>query len=310
VDELPFGIRRLTHPLPFRLTHVHSYLLPGADGWTIVDTGLGLPDARARWSEELDRLDGKVARIFVTHYHPDHVGAAADLVDLTGAPVFQGRRDYEQCALTWGTDRSAAVEEWFGRHGMPEPLAQGLARETGLARAVVHFAEDPHFVEDGDELAGWTVVAAPGHADGQLTLLRDGVLIGADHLLEPITPAIGLWPASSADPLGDYFGSLARTIELAPRLVLTGHNDLITDPPRRARELLAHHRLRLAAAHEAVRDGPRTAYDVCSDLFGDGLTASDMRFAITEALSHLERLVLDGRAASREDGGIVAYTAR
>ena len=44
--ELPFGIRRITTPLPTRPGHVHSYLLPGEDGWTLVDTGIGLPDAQ------------------------------------------------------------------------------------------------------------------------------------------------------------------------------------------------------------------------------------------------------------------------
>ncbi|MDH4176668.1 MAG: MBL fold metallo-hydrolase [Thermoleophilia bacterium] len=306
---LPLGIRRVTLPLPFRLEHVHAYLLPGEDGWTIVDTGLGLPGARERWEEELRQLDGPVARIFVTHYHPDHVGAAADLAALTGATVLQGRRDYGQCALTWGTDRSAAVESWFLRHGMPEEAAAGLARETALARSVVHFVEDPELVDDGDDVGGWEVVASPGHADGQLTLLRDGVLVAGDHLLAPITPAIGLWPASSADPLGDYFASLERTIRLAPTVALPGHRDPIADPAARARELIVHHRERLDAALTAVQGRRRTAYDICADLFGSELTASDMRFAVTEALSHLERLAVEGRAASREDSGIVTYTA-
>ena len=90
MDELAGGIRRVTLPLPTRPGHVHAYLLPGDDGWTLVDTGLGLPDARERWAAELDGLPGPVARIFVTHFHPDHVGAAADLAELTGAPVLQG----------------------------------------------------------------------------------------------------------------------------------------------------------------------------------------------------------------------------
>jgi glyoxylase-like metal-dependent hydrolase (beta-lactamase superfamily II) len=309
VDTLPFGIRRVTLPLPFRLEHVHSYLLPGVDGWTIVDTGLGLPGARERWVAELDALDVPVARIFVTHFHPDHVGAAADLAALTGAPVLQGRRDYEQCVLTWGTDRSQAVLEWFARHGMPEEEATGLARETALARSVVHFADDPVLVDEGDTIDGWEIIAAPGHADGQLTLYRDGVLVAGDHLLAPISPAIGLWPASNTDPLGDYFDALARTIELAPGLALPGHRDPITDPAGRARELIAHHRDRLDAAHASVQRRSKTAYEVCADLFGAELTASDMRFAVTEALSHLQRLVVEGRATSTETDGVVAYTA-
>ena len=90
--ELPFGIRRITTPLPTRPGHVHSYLLPGEDGWTLVDTGIGLPNAQEVWAESLDGAE--VARIFVTHFHPDHVGAAADVAELTRAPVHQGALDY------------------------------------------------------------------------------------------------------------------------------------------------------------------------------------------------------------------------
>ena len=120
MDELEGGIRRVTLPLPTRPGHVHSYVLPGEDGWTVVDTGLGLPDARERWAAELDRLPGPVRRIVVTHFHPDHVGAAADLAELTGAPVAQGRLDYAQCDLVWGSDDWADVlVDWFRLHGVP-----------------------------------------------------------------------------------------------------------------------------------------------------------------------------------------------
>ena len=61
---------------------------------------------------------------------------------------------------------------------------------------------------DGDRIDGWEVVAAPGHADGQLTLFRDGVLVAADHLLDRITPTVGLWPESRPDPLGDFLAAL------------------------------------------------------------------------------------------------------
>ena len=54
MHELPGGIRRLTFPLPLGIGHVHCYLLPGSDGWTLVDTGLGLPDAAARWGPVLE----------------------------------------------------------------------------------------------------------------------------------------------------------------------------------------------------------------------------------------------------------------
>ena len=94
--------------------HVHSYLLPGEDGWTLVDTGIGLPDAQEVWAASLDGAE--VVRIFITHFHPDHVGAAADVAELTGAPVSQGTLDYAQCELVWGnTNWPERIADWF-RH--------------------------------------------------------------------------------------------------------------------------------------------------------------------------------------------------
>jgi len=309
VDELEHGIRRVTLPLPTRPGHVHAYVLPVDDGWLVVDTGLGLPDARERWAAELAELPGPVARVFVTHFHPDHVGAAADLAELTGAPVAQGRLDYAQCTLVWDAEDWADVlVAWFRRHGAPDEVTAELVEQGAFYRPFVRFQPDPDLVDPGDTLDGWTVVAAPGHADGQLMLLRDGVLVAADHLLERITPTVGLWPASRPDPLGDYLEALAATAALDARIALPGHGEPMADPSRRASELIQHHRARLEATSSVLGDAPRSGYDVSFPLFGDDLKPAARRFAVAETLSHLERLVHEGAARRHEDDGVVAYT--
>jgi len=310
VDELAGGIRRVTLPLPTRPGHVHAYLLPGDDGWTLVDTGLGLPDARDRWAAELEELPGPVARIFVTHFHPDHVGAARDVAELTGAPVAQGRLDYEQCALVWGGDDWADVlVDWFRRHGVPDEVTSELVEQGSVYRPFIRFQPDPELIEPGDLVDGWEAVAAPGHADGQLMLHRDGTLVAADHLLDRISPTVGLWPQSRPDPLGDYLDALEETIALEPSLAVAGHGEPIADPSGRARQLLAHHRDRLEATAAALSAEPRTGYEVSFPLFGSDLKASARRFAVAEALSHLERLVRDGAARRHESADGVAYTS-
>jgi glyoxylase-like metal-dependent hydrolase (beta-lactamase superfamily II) len=310
VDELAGGIRRVTLPLPTRPGHVHAYLLPGDDGWTLVDTGLGLPDARERWAAELEKLSGPVARIFITHFHPDHVGAARDLAELTGAPVAQGRLDYEQCALVWGGDGWGGVlVDWFRRHGVPDEVTSELVEQGSVYRPFIRFQPDPELVEPGDLVDGWEAIAAPGHADGQLMLHRDGTLIAADHLLDRISPTVGLWPRSRPDPLGDYLDALEETIALEPTLAVAGHGEPIADPSGRARQLLAHHRERLAATAAALSAEPRTGYEVSFPLFGSDLKASARRFAVAETLSHLERLVRDGAARRHESADGVAYTS-
>jgi glyoxylase-like metal-dependent hydrolase (beta-lactamase superfamily II) len=309
--ELPHGIRRITTPLPTRPGHVHSYLLPGGgdDGWTLVDTGIGLPNAQEVWAEALEGAE--VARIFVTHFHPDHVGAAADVHELTRAPVHQGALDYAQCELVWDNPNwPHRIADWFLTHGVPREVTDELIESGDVYRPFIRFQRDPLLVDDGDRLDGWELVAAPGHADGQLCLLKEGILVSADHLLGRISPTVGLWPASRPDPLGDFLESLERTIELGPTLALPGHGDPVEDPVGRARELIAHHHERLAFAQAALTDAPRSAYEVSLDLFGDELKPAARRFAVAETLSHLERLVLEERALRAEADGTVGYAAR
>jgi glyoxylase-like metal-dependent hydrolase (beta-lactamase superfamily II) len=310
MDDLPHGIRRLTFPLPLGIQHVHCYLLPGPDGWTLVDTGLGLPDAAERWEPVLAELDTPIVRIVVTHFHPDHAGGGEDAQALTGAHVHQGVCDYEQCERVWGReDWSERLTDYLVAHGLPESLAEELRHEARIFAPFIRFARDPERLQEGDEVDGWRVLELPGHADGHICLLRDGVLVAGDHLLQKITPTVGLYPDSRPDPLGDYLTSLERTVELAPSLALPGHNDVVSDPAGRAREILEHHRRRLDEAASALAPEGRSAYEVSLSLFGDDLDASGRRFALAETLAHLERLVQEGRAARKGADSAFSYTS-
>src|SRR5256714_5860129 len=296
--QLEDGIRRLTLPLPTGPKHVHCYLVDG----TLFDTGLGL--AGAPWeSVEVDR-------IAITHFHPDHVGGAAAAAQATGAPVFQGGLDYAQCERVWGSeDWPERMADWFVRHGVPAPVAEGLIAQGHAFAPFIRYAINPQLLYEGSELEGWDVVELPGHADGHLGFLRDGVLIAGDHLLRNISPAVGLYPDSRPDPLGDYLASLERTIELAPRIVYPGHGEPVEDAADRARELIEHHRSRLEETVGALSDEPRTAYEVSLELFGRELGPTQRRFAVAETLSHLERLAREGRAARGGGGHLRNYTA-
>jgi glyoxylase-like metal-dependent hydrolase (beta-lactamase superfamily II) len=307
--ELEPGLMRVTLPLPSGPRHVHAYLLRGADGWTLVDTGLGLD--QPSWEEILPRVDGPVVRIFVTHMHPDHVGGAAPAAQATGAPVLQGRLDYAQCERVWGSsDWPERIAAWFLRNGVPPRVAEELIESGHVYADFVRFAWNPSLVDAGDEVDGWRVLAMPGHADGHLVLHKDDVLVAGDTLLAPITPAVGLYPESRPDPLGDYVETLRAIAALDPRVAYSGHGETIHEPAARAHEILGHHEERLDRTEAALSAEPRTGYDVSHDLFGSTLPPIQRRFAVAEALSHLERLVVLGRARRHEDDRIVAYTGR
>jgi glyoxylase-like metal-dependent hydrolase (beta-lactamase superfamily II) len=311
VLELDAGIRRVTFALPLGIDHVHCYLLPDSSGgWIAVDTGLGLPDAGERWARVLDELRGPVERIVVTHFHPDHVGAAADLRALTGAPVHQGADDYDQCVRTWGELRNdERMPDYLREHGVPGSEIESFRQEAAAFVQLVRFARDPELLAAGDRLDGWEVLHLPGHADGHLALLRDRILVAGDTLLGSITPNVGLYPDSRPDPLGDYLASLERIIELDSRIAFPGHHEPIEDPAGRARELIAHHGERLERTAEALDGRPQSAYAVSFSLFPEPLSPTLRRFALAETRAHLEYLVRRDGARRVDDGKRVSYTA-
>ena len=307
--DLRHGIVRLTYPMPMKPGHVHGYLVPTDDGYLLVDTGLGLPDMVEHWAELVPLLDRPIAAILVTHFHPDHVGGTADVVEVTGAPVLQGAIDHYQCEKVWGSDAWVPqLAAWFAQQGIPPEEAAELLEVGSIYRQFVHFVPDARLLREGDEVAGWRVAEFPGHADGHICLLKDDVMIAGDHLLPRITPAVGLYPDSRPDPLGDFMSSLERVAELAPALALPGHGDPIDDPAGRAREIVDHHRERLDATEQALADGPKSGYALSWVLFPGDLGAAQRRFAVAEALSHAERLVVEGRAARGDDDGCLTYT--
>jgi glyoxylase-like metal-dependent hydrolase (beta-lactamase superfamily II) len=306
MQDVEKGVRRVTFSIPFGIDHVHCYLLRSSSGgWILVDTGLGTRDPEAKWRPVLDELDGPIERIVVTHMHPDHVGGARDVHEVTGAPVLQGREDYDQCARAWGQRDAGAFVRYWTEQGMPPSYVEGIAKESGRLVDAVHWVRDPELLDAGDEIDGWRVEVLRGHADGHIVLLRDGVMIAGDTILEGITPAIGLYPNSRPDPLGDYLETLDRIEELAPRVGYAGHKEPVADPAGRAREIRAHHAERLDLTRAALDGTPLSAYDVSLALFESDLSVTLRRFATAEALAHLERLVREGRA-ERADGGYVA----
>jgi glyoxylase-like metal-dependent hydrolase (beta-lactamase superfamily II) len=309
ITPLAGGVHRVTMPLPWALDHVHCYAVEDPDGWTIIDCGLGTPGTTRRWSQALQALGSpRVRRLVITHYHPDHVGASAALGALTETEeVVQGREDFVLTRAAWGDEAdSEAFGAYLRRNGMPPADAARSVDEEG--ETAVDFATPTRLVDENDELEiggeGFRVLVLPGHADGHIALLgeRSGRLFGGDVLLHEITPNVGRWEDTKPDPLGRYLDTLRRLETIRPAVVYPGHRRVVDDPAGRAAEIRAHHAERLDLHVEALRRGAETPYEVGRFVWGNGLGSHEQRFALVEAISHLERLELDGRAVQIAPG--------
>jgi glyoxylase-like metal-dependent hydrolase (beta-lactamase superfamily II) len=314
--EVASGVFQLKVPVPVPLGFVSAYLISGPEGWTLLDTGFDYPDGRAAWeagaaSIGLD-LRRDVCRILVSHFHPDHLGAARWLQELSGAPVCMLGEEIENSRRVWESDESGArLVGSLISNGMPHALAE----EAGSAlRMNLTLPEKMLPLRSGEEIrlghGAGRVVPSPGHADYQYMLHDDerGILFAADHVLLKITPNIGLWPESLPHPLARYMQSLYGLRSMNANLVLPGHGPIFHDLAGRIDELMLHHEERLGVMHAEIQNGPRTPFEVSGAVFRETLTLYERCFALAETLAHLDHLVLQG-GAEKIEGDAVRFRA-
>jgi glyoxylase-like metal-dependent hydrolase (beta-lactamase superfamily II) len=316
VAQVASGIFQLKVPVPVPLGFVSAYLISCPDGWTLLDTGFDYPDGRAAWEAGAENLGldlrRDVSHILVSHFHPDHLGAARWLQGLSGAPVYMLGEEIEHSRLVWEIDGGGpSLIDGLVLNGMPRDLAEEAGSKM---RANLKLPEKmvPLCVGEEIELGGSVaqVVHAPGHADYQYMLhdAERGILFAADHVLLKITPNIGLWPESLPHPLARYLKSLSGMRSMNADLILPGHGPIFHDLESRIEELLLHHEERLDVMHMEIQDGPRTPFEVSGAVFRETLTLYERCFALAESLAHLDHLVLQGRA-ERIEGDAVRFRA-
>jgi glyoxylase-like metal-dependent hydrolase (beta-lactamase superfamily II) len=182
-----------------------------------------LIDAGRTWDRRriFAELEGReISLLALTHAHPDHQGVAKDVCEARGVP------------LACHADDVAAME---GKRPMQE-AAVGNPINRAI-RAV--WQGPPHEVDrvlqEGDEVAGFRVVHAPGHARGEVIFFRDSdrVAICGD-VIRNMSYATGLPGIKEPPSIFTYDPaenrrSIHRLAELNPTAILPGHGPAVTD---------------------------------------------------------------------------------
>ena len=182
-----------------------------------------LIDAGRRWDRRrvFAELDGhEISMVALTHVHPDHQGVAKDVCEARGVP------------LACHADDVAAME---GRRPMQE-----AATSNPVNRVIRKIWQGPPYrvdrvLREGDEVAGFRVVHAPGHARGEVVFFRerDRVAICGD-VIRNMSYATALPGIKEPPPIFTYDPaenrrSIRRLAALEPSLILPGHGPAVTD---------------------------------------------------------------------------------
>lgn len=188
----------------FPANAVNVYLI----GDVLVDAGLRIDRGRI-----LKQLEGRtISAHTLTHAHLDHYGSSHEICKRLGIPMWCGAGDAE------AVEKGKMVSK--GGRLVPGPKAHPIARR----------------LQEGDEVAGFTVLHTPGHSPGHVSYWResDRTLISGDVMW-------GYNPFLMRGPIREPFGivspdpalnreSARRIAALEPALVCFGHGAPLRDP--------------------------------------------------------------------------------
>jgi len=245
-DEAPladWGIVRLEVPVPFDDTGgpANIYALENADGsLSLWDAGIGTPPALARLkktaAEKGVDLD-KVSRIFISHAHVDHYGAAEALAARSGAQVYVHPLDAQKIVVP--SDWTAVLyahADYMRKLGISsqemDDMKQSFKGAEAFAPPVLE--KRVALMEAGQVFSfakfSGEILHAPGHSAGLVCLWakEPNFLFSNDHILQKIAPApfldLSMGEGDSKFlSLVEYIASASRFADMPFGTLLPGH---------------------------------------------------------------------------------------
>jgi glyoxylase-like metal-dependent hydrolase (beta-lactamase superfamily II) len=316
-------------PVPGNLNHINLWLLDDDmavdGGYAIADTGLFMPPTVDAWKVMFDGAlsDKTLTRIFVTHFHPDHVGCAGWLANKFKVPVWMNRTEWMMARLMISDQRDTPPEEVLTRrksYGYDDARIEKM-RKAGwgnFARAVSRLPTNHIRMDDGDVVRvgkrDWTVMTGGGHTPEHACMIdyQNGVMIAGDQILPRITSNVSVMDTEpEANPLAEWLASIEKFKAALPddMLVLPAHGFPFKGAIQRLDKLAEGHHERLDELEAALRVKEMRAVDTFQLLFGRPIDDSIYGLATGEAVAHLRYLERADRAKLEMRDGVGWYSA-
>lgn len=321
-EKVAEGVYWARFPMPMSLDHINLWLLEDDNGWTVVDTCLGLSSAKEIWEQIFaEFMGGKpISRVICTHLHPDHVGLAGWLTERFGCELWMSREEFLMCrAMASDTGRQApevALRFYRGAGYDDDQLDAYRNKFGGFGEAITPLPDSFRRMLDGETIhinnRYWQVIVGSGHSPEHVSLYCPALklLISGDQVLPKITPNVSVFPTEPAgDPLKEWLRSNSRIRELLPDdvLVLPAHEAPFYGLHVRLTQVIESHERDLDKLYELLAQ-PRRAVDCFSALFKREITADLLGMATGETLAHLNCLLGRRRIRShRDEDGVDWY---
>lgn len=240
-------------------THTNCYLIGTGDA-VLVDPGCAQPQEIQRLLAGLQATDREVGRkvhaVWLTHHHPDHVGAVNAVREALGVPVLAHPETAQRL-------RSNGIS-------VDETLRDGQE---------IHLPGEPDVT--------LRVVHTPGHARGHLCFHESA---GRWTVCGDLVAGFGTIVVDPPEGnMQAYLNSLARIRDLAPGVLLPGHGPVIRNGAAKCQEYIDHRMEREQRILTAWLAGAKTPAEIIPSAYAD-VPPLAHPLAERQILAHLERL--------------------
>jgi glyoxylase-like metal-dependent hydrolase (beta-lactamase superfamily II) len=294
---------------------VNVFLVALPSGFVLIDCGMETEPAfetlRAAMEE---RSIGwhEIRQIVLTHMHPDHMGMAAHLLELTGAELAMHQAEADHLRLVTGGDRRIPwLQEAYSLSGVPLSLETKMEEHFSTIRESFHPLDPGRLFVGGEQLetalGPLEIVWTSGHSPGHICLYsrERKLLFSGDQILENITPNIAWHPGR--DMLAEFLDSLAALALLDIDLILPSHGEPFSGHRAWIAETIGHHQERCDEILNLLVESPRTAHQMVGQMWRRELSPINHHFAIFEVLAHLEHLKRQGKVRHRHENGALEW---
>ena len=305
----------LALPLPFELESVNVFLVALESGYLLIDCGMhtapafetlraALEERQIQWSD--------IHRIVLTHMHPDHMGMASRLLELTGAELAMHQAEAEHLNLvTNGNRRIPWLQEAYLQSGVPPLLETKMEEHFATIRENFHPLHPSRLFVGGEKLdtalGPLEIVWTSGHSPGHICLYSHErkLLFSGDQILEKITPNIAWHP--NRDMLAEFLESLQTLASLDVGIILPSHGEPFSGHRPWIAATTSHHQERCEEMVTLLGKSPLTAHQMVGEMWRRRLSPINHHFAIFEVLAHLEYLRRQGRVRHRNGNGALEW---
>ncbi|MGE5458814.1 MAG: MBL fold metallo-hydrolase [Methanobacterium sp.] len=322
--ESGYYIIRQFMPYRSRLGGTNVFLIDSADGWVVIDVGSDLETNRQVWQQVLKEVGisfKQIQKIYITHCHPDHLGAARWLQQRSEAPVYMLQEEIERAYKYVFLDENnfkqlyrQAICSQLQQNKFPDNLTEQLI-EDWFVEVRPQYLEPAEIIplHEGDiiDLGGspFKVMPAPAHTDGQYILWSETRqhLFLADVLSADAYLHFTDWPNSNlSNPLEKLFELFDQLKGLGTVKTFPGHGEVIEDLNDQMEKVKNRH-LRALDRLEAAVQGPAAAGELYSRLAPLEDYVHHHRVVLGETLGYLEYLVSRQRLIKKYEEDVALY---